>query len=92
VETKPRRFAALRRVSRDTVLFVSGLVGIGWQTFTGKVHVELLAVFAVMIGLPGYVALQELLPARRGREDPAATTLPSSPPQPSPSPPSSPTS
>jgi hypothetical protein len=41
------------RISRDTVLLVAGLAGIGWQQYTERVVWPLLVVYAVMIGLPG---------------------------------------
>jgi hypothetical protein len=51
----------VRRVGRDTVLFVVGLAGIGYQQITGKVHWELLVVFGLMIGLPGISSLIQLV-------------------------------
>lgn len=52
------------RVSRDTVLFVAGLAGIGWQQYTERVVWPLLVVYGVMVGLPGAQALLALLPPR----------------------------
>lgn len=52
------------RISRDTVLFVAGLAGIGWQQYTERVVWPLLLFYGVMVGLPGAQALLALLPSR----------------------------
>lgn len=49
------------------MLLIAGLAGIGYQQYTERVVWPLLAVYAVMIGLPGAQALLALLP---GRGDP----------------------
>lgn len=78
-----RRVATIRR---DSVLFLAGLGGIAYQQVTGRVHVELLIVFGLMIGLPGIASLLSLL---GGNGADAATTSSSSPSPPSSSPSSS---
>lgn len=67
-------------VIRDTVLFVFGLSGIGYQTLTGQVDISLLLVFTAMTGVPGLTNLVSLL---RGG---STTELPSPPPAASDSP------
>jgi hypothetical protein len=52
---------AIRRISRDSILLISGLTGIGYQQITGKVYIPLLVVFGLMIGLPGVTAILQLL-------------------------------
>lgn len=73
-----RRRPTARRVSRDTVLLIAGLAGIGWQQYTERVVWPLLVVYAVMIGLPGAQALLSLLPGRGEPEEGGPTTGPSS--------------
>lgn len=51
------------RVTRDLVLFASGLAGIGWETVAE--HTDrpvLLAVFAAMVGLPAFFATESKIP------------------------------
>lgn len=61
--TRTRRRRPTRaRVSRDTVLFVAGLSGIGYQQYTGSVSIPLLVLYGVMLGLPGVSALLQLVP------------------------------
>ena len=79
---------AARRISRDTILFVSGLAGIAYQQVTGKVSIPLLVVFGLMVGLPGVAALLALLPLGNGEAAPTTSASPSPPS--SSSPPSSP--
>jgi len=69
---------ALRRISRDGVLFTSGLTGIAYQQITGDVYIPLLVVFGLMIGLPGVTAILQLL---GGTTEPTtgASSAPSSP-------------
>lgn len=62
------------RVSRDTVLFVVGLAGIGYQQYTGSVSIPLLVLYGVMLGLPGVQALLGLLPGPQGTEPDDDTT------------------
>jgi hypothetical protein len=48
------------RVSRDTILFVTGLGGLAYETFT--VHAEkptLIIAFAAMLGLPLFIRSDE---------------------------------
>lgn len=73
-----------RRISRDTVLLIAGLAGIGYQQYTERVVWPLLVVYAVMIGLPGAQALLALLPGREPEIEDTPTTGSSSP-SPSPS-------
>lgn len=48
------------KVTRDLVLFVGGLVGIGYETFVERVdRPALLAVFAGMLGLPAFLRRDE---------------------------------
>lgn len=52
----PRR----QRFTRDTVLFVAGLVGIAYETVIVRVdRPALLAVFAGMLGLPAFLRRDE---------------------------------
>lgn len=74
-----RRRPTVRRISRDTVLLIAGLAGIGWQQYTERVVWPLLVVYAVMIGLPGAQALLALLPGRAEQEEDEPTTGSSSP-------------
>lgn len=53
------------RVSRDSILFVAGLAGIGYQQYTGSVSIPLLVLYGVMLGLPGVQALLGLLPSQQ---------------------------
>lgn len=62
------------RVSRDTVLFVAGLSGIGYQQYTGSVSIPLLVLYGVMLGLPGVQALLGLMPGRQGEPEPDTDT------------------
>lgn len=64
------------RVSRDTVLFVVGLSGIGYQQYTGSVSIPLLVLYGVMLGLPGVQALLQLVPGQQAAdpEEPDADT------------------
>lgn len=67
-------------VIRDTVLWIAGLAGIGYQTVTGDVQPILTGVFMTMLGLPG---IGGLISAAR------STTASQSPSPPSSSPSSS---
>lgn len=52
-------------MSRDAVLFVAGLVGIGYETAVNKTdRPTLLLLFATMVGLPAALRADE----RRGDE------------------------
>ena len=79
-----RKAPTARRVSRDTVLLIAGLAGIGYQQYTERVVWPLLVVYAVMIGLPGAQALLALLPSRMPEpQDEDTPTTGSSSPSPS---------
>lgn len=55
---EPRRKG--RRITRDTVLFVGGLIGIIYETVFEQIdRPALLAVFAGMLGLPIYLRRDE---------------------------------
>lgn len=58
--TRTRRI----RVTRDTVLFVAGLVGLAYETYMGTERASLLIIFAAMMGLPAF------LPKDRDKHDP----------------------
>lgn len=48
------------RITRDLVLFVGGLLGIGYETLVEEVdRPYLLAVFAGMLGLPWFIRRDE---------------------------------
>jgi hypothetical protein len=47
-------------IVKDFLLFGTGLAGIVYQQVTGEVHAMLLAVFTIMVGLPGVSALWTL--------------------------------
>lgn len=47
-------------IVKDVLLFGTGLAGIVYQQVTGKVDAMLLAVFTIMVGLPGIAALWSL--------------------------------
>lgn len=47
-------------IVKDVLLFGTGLAGIVYQQVTGEVHPLLLAVFTIMVGLPGALALWTL--------------------------------
>lgn len=47
-------------IAKDILLFGTGLSGIIYQQVTGEVHAMLLAVFTIMVGLPGVAALWSL--------------------------------
>lgn len=47
-------------IIKDILLFGTGLAGIIYQQVTGQVHAMLLAVFTIMVGLPGVSALWAL--------------------------------
>ena len=58
---RPRPGPRLRRISRDTVLFSAGILGVTHETLTsGKVERPyLLAVFAGMMGPPAFLRADE---------------------------------
>jgi hypothetical protein len=52
----------VRKLRRDTVLFLFGLSGITYQTLTDHVQIALLVVFGLAAGIPGVASLLSLLP------------------------------
>lgn len=70
----------VRKLRRDTVLFLFGLSGITYQTLTDHVEIALLVVFGLAAGVPGVASLISLLP---GQSTGGSTS--SSSPSPSPS-------
>lgn len=51
----------IKRLSRDTVLFVAGLGGIGYETiFQHGDRPTLLILFGAMVGLPAFLRTDEL--------------------------------
>lgn len=61
------------RLSRDTVLFVSGLSGIAYETLLEKSErPTLLVLFAAMVGLPAFLRTDEKKPPKP-KDDPPAT-------------------
>lgn len=47
-------------ISRDTILFASGLAGIGYETIGNKAEKPtLLILFAAMVGLPAFLRTDE---------------------------------
>jgi hypothetical protein len=57
------------RFTRDGVLFVAGLVGLAYETYTGGERVTLLLVFAAMMGLPAFIQADERKQRRSGEDD-----------------------
>lgn len=66
-------------VRRDTLLFVLGASGIGYQQVTERYYIPLLVIYGLMAGVPG---LAQLIVALRGlaqtEEDDSPTPSPSS--------------
>lgn len=58
---------------RDTLLFVLGAGGIGYQQVTERYYVPLLVIYGLMAGVPG---LAGLIIALRGLAQPDADELP----------------
>ena len=73
---------AVRKLRRDTVLFLFGLSGITYQTLTDHIEIALLVVFGLAAGIPGVASLLSLLPT----QSTGGSTTPSSPSPSSPSP------
>lgn len=72
-------------VRRDTLLFLLGAVGIGYQQLTERYYVPLLIIYGLMAGVPG---LANLVVALRGLAQPDeddSSTPSSSSPSPAPS-------
>lgn len=59
----------LRRVTRDGILFVTGLAGIAYETIIGLERPTLLLLFAAMIGLPAFLQADEKR-SERGEKQP----------------------
>lgn len=80
-------------VCRDAGCMTLGLVGIGWQQYTGQVNALLLGVYLTLLGIPvGVNAVQITRQARRlSSRGTTGTPVPQSS-LPSPSSPSSPSS
>jgi Na+/H+ antiporter NhaD/arsenite permease-like protein len=63
------RFPRGWRASRDTTLFVAGLVGIAYETFVTQVdRPSLLVLFGGMIGLPAFFRADERSDRAKERE------------------------
>lgn len=65
-------------VRRDTLLFVLGACGIGYQQFTERYYIPLLIIYGLMAGVPG---LASLVIALRGLAQPDEDGTPSLPSQ-----------
>lgn len=74
----------IRKLRRDSVLFLFGLGGLAYQMITGQVNTAMVIVCALMAGVPGAAGLVSLLSGR-----PEPTNGSASPSQPGSSPPSS---
>lgn len=70
-------------VRRDTLLFVLGASGIGYQQVTERYYIPLLVIYGLMAGVPG---LAGLLIALRGLAQETEADDSPTPPLPSPSP------
>ena len=68
-------------VIRDTVLWIAGLAGIGYQTVTGDVNPILTGVFMTMLGLPGVGGIISAVRSTAASQSPSQQS--SSSPQPS---------
>ncbi len=67
---------SIPRISRDTILFASGLMGVAWETFGQNAErPTLLLLFGAMIGLPVFLRADE---ARKDQQpsDPSVPTVP----------------
>ena len=74
-------------VVRDMLCLGLGIFGVAHQEITGHVSVDLLILYAVLLGTPGTIGLLNLA---RGKVQVSLTTEPSPPsPEPAPLPPSS---
>jgi hypothetical protein len=62
-------------VVRDVLLLLGGLLGIGYQTVTGKVDIALLIAFLAMTGLPGLTNLVALLRGGSGGASPSSPSV-----------------
>jgi hypothetical protein len=57
------------RLTRDTVLFLAGLAGIGWETIFEDVdRPVLLLLFGAMVGLPAFLRVDEARAVRKDGE------------------------
>lgn len=62
-------------VTRDALLFVGGMTGIGYMTVSGNVNLALLAVFTAMTGVPGLTNMISLIRGS-GTESPPPSSAP----------------
>lgn len=74
-----KRRPVIRKLRRDSILFVFGLAGITYQTLTDKVHIALLVVFGLAAGIPGVASLLSLLPRADITSPSSQSPSPSSP-------------
>ncbi len=58
--TKPLTPERRAAIFKDLTQFLCGVAGIGYQQYTGQVNIFLLAVFTMMMGLPGITNLLAL--------------------------------
>jgi hypothetical protein len=65
-------------VTRDVLLFVGGMVGIGYQTITGDVNYALLGVFTAMTGVPGLTNMISLVRGSATESPPSSSASPDS--------------
>ncbi len=64
---------SIPKISRDTVLFASGLIGVAWETFGENAEKPtLLLLFGAMIGLPVFLRADEA----RSNEEPVIPQAP----------------
>lgn len=67
------------KLTRDSILFISGLVGIGYETmFTHQDRPSLLFLFGAMIGLPAFLRTDEKR-TPNAPSQPAPPTVPGDP-------------
>lgn len=61
-------------VRRDTLLFLLGACGIGYQQITEKYYIPLLVIYGLMAGVPGLaaliVALRSIAPGEPDEDEP----------------------
>lgn len=75
----------VRKLRRDTVLFLFGLSGITYQTLTDHVEIALLVVFGLAAGIPGVASLLSLLSAQSTGGSTTSSSPSASPSSPTPS-------
>lgn len=64
-------------VAKDTLLFLGGLSGIGYQQISGDVNTTLLVVFVAMTGVPGLTSLIALVRGPLTGSQPSSSASPS---------------